>query len=33
MKCINPDCDNEQDVSDLTICFECYEKYYLEAEE
>lgn len=30
MKCINPDCDNEQDVSDLTICSECYIEYYLE---
>jgi len=31
--CTNPDCENEQDVTDLSICFECYKKYYLEAEE
>ena len=21
--CTNPDCENEQDVTDLSICFEC----------
>jgi hypothetical protein len=33
MNCINPECHNEQDVSDLTICSNCYEQYYLEEEE
>jgi len=30
MKCVNKDCENEQDVDDLTICWMCYEYYYLE---
>ena len=26
--CDNPDCENEQDVTDLTICSHCYHLYY-----
>ena len=33
MKCVNPECCNEQDVSDLTICSNCYERYYWREEE
>jgi len=29
MKCINKDCDNEQDVDDLTICWRCYLIHYI----
>lgn len=33
MKCINPECENKQDVTDLTICSVCYEAYYFVVEE
>jgi len=33
MKCVNPDCDREQNVINMTVCSECYKKYYWEEEE
>ena len=33
MKCVNFDCDNEIDMSNMTICSNCYEEYYLRSSE
>ncbi len=27
--CVNPDCDYELDMDDMTICSHCYIQYYL----
>lgn len=33
MKCVNPECDRKQNISNMTICSECYQKYYFEQED
>jgi len=31
--CVNPECDRELDMDDMTVCSECYMIYYLGEEE
>jgi len=33
MKCVNPHCDREQNITNMTICSECYQEYYFHQED